>query len=345
MATLVESPGDASRGPRGPHWGPPRTVKRTDSEHEISRAAELLRRGECVAFPTETVYGLGAVATDAKAAARIFSIKGRPRFDPLIVHLASAGDLSTAASAVSERARLLAAALWPGPLTMVLPKRDAIPDIVTAGLPTVALRVPDHAVARALIEATGSPLAAPSANPFGYISPTTAQHVRDQLGEKVAMVVDGGPCRVGIESTIVDLSGERPALLRPGQITRETVEEILGEPLRLGAAGDKPTAPGQLPRHYAPSTRLVLIESVDAVAVGERGRAALLSALPVADRDGFAITRVLSESGDLEEAAAGLFAALRELDRADVSRIYAISIAEDGIGAAIMDRLRRAAAR
>jgi len=313
-------------------------VTQSNSEREISRAAELLRRGECVAFPTETVYGLGAVATDAKAAARIFSIKGRPRFDPLIVHLASAADLSTAAVAVSDRARQLAAALWPGPLTMVLPKRDAIPDIVTAGLPTVALRVPDHELARALIEATGSPLAAPSANPFGYISPTTAQHVRDQLADRVAMVVDGGPCRVGIESTIVDLSGDRPALLRPGRVTRETLEEILQEPVQLGAAGDRPTAPGQLPRHYAPSTRLILTESVNSVAVEERRHAALLSALPVADRDGFAVTRVLSESGDLEEAAAGLFAALRELDRAEVSRIYAVSIA-------IMDRLRRAAAR
>ncbi|HSP96490.1 MAG TPA: L-threonylcarbamoyladenylate synthase [Candidatus Dormibacteraeota bacterium] len=309
----------------------------------IARAAALLRDGAVVAFPTETVYGLGADATNAVAVAHIFSIKNRPSFDPLIVHLADAGALPTVAAACPDAARRLAAHYWPGPLTIVLPKTDRVPDIVTAGLPSVAVRVPDHPVARQLIAAADRPIAAPSANPFGYVSPTTAQHVAAQLGDAVPMILDGGPCRVGVESTIVSFLAPVPILLRPGAITLEMLEAELGE-VHVGVDAPLPTAPGQLPRHYAPHTPVEIVADIAAIAPAARAGTALLSCAPVADTAGFAHVEVLSPSGDLEAAAARLFAALRALDGGGCSHVYAVAVPERGIGRAIMDRLRRAGA-
>jgi L-threonylcarbamoyladenylate synthase len=308
----------------------------------IARAAELLRGGQVVAFPTETVYGLGADATDAVAVAHIFAVKNRPSFDPLIVHLADAAALPQVAATCPEAARRLLARYWPGPLTIVLPKTERVPDIVTAGLSSVAVRVPDHPVARQLLAVTGRPIAAPSANPFGYVSPTAAQHVADQLGEAVALILDGGACRVGIESTIVSFTDAVPTLLRPGAVTLEMLRAELGE-VRVGTDAPLPSAPGQLPSHYAPRTAVRLIGATGEVAPEERAGAALLSCRPVDDTDGFASVEVLAATGDLEEAAARLFAALRGLDAGSFRRVYALRVPESGLGRAIMDRLRRAA--
>jgi len=290
------------------------------------------------------VYGLGADATDAAAAARVFAIKDRPSFDPLIVHLADAADLDAVARAVPDAARRLVARYWPGPLTVVLPRTALIPDLVTAGLDSVAVRVPDHAVAHALLRAVGRPIAAPSANPFGYVSPTTAAHVADQLGAAVPLILDGGPCRVGLESTIVSFLAAQPALLRPGAIGLEDLEALLG-PLRIATSAALPTAPGQLPRHYAPRTPLVIVASPASVAVADRAGAALLTAGPLTDTSGYRDVFQLSPDGDLCAAAARLFGALRALDAASYTRADVVAVPERGIGRAIMDRLRRAATR
>ncbi len=316
---------------------------RTAAPDAIDCAAALLRQGEVVAFPTETVYGLGADATAARAVARIFAIKARPAFDPLIVHLDDGSQLDTVATAVPEAARRLATRYWPGPLTIVVPKHPRIPDIVSAGLPSVAVRVPDHPVALALIRAAGRPIAAPSANPFGYISPTTAQHVLDQLGDAVPLVLDAGPCRIGLESTIVSFLDSSPALLRPGAISHEALERELG-PVRIGQDQPLPTAPGQLARHYAPATSVVVIADIATVPPAERSGSALLACTPVADTAGFDAVEILSADADLEAAAARLFAALRALDGGGYRRVFALAVPERGIGRAIMDRLRRAAA-
>lgn len=309
----------------------------------IARAAATLRDGGVVAFPTETVYGLGADATNATAVARIFEIKARPRFDPLIVHVADLAAWHSLVGGIPAAAHRLAQRFWPGPLTIVLPKSGAIPDLVTAGLPNVAVRMPDHSVALDLIRAAGRPLAAPSANPFGYISPTTAAHVEDLIGSHVALVLDGGPCRVGLESTVVSFADEGPTLLRPGGIALEDIEAVIGA-VDVPATGARPLAPGQLPRHYAPRTPLVLIGSPRDVAPAARSRAALLACAPQPDVDGFAQVVILTADGDLRQAAVNLFAAMRTLDGAGHARIYAVAIDAHGLGRAIMDRLRRAAA-
>ena len=308
----------------------------------IARAAEVLRSGGLVAFPTETVYGLGADARSAEACARIFEAKRRPHFDPLIVHVTDAESAASVADVSDPRVRELAARFWPGPLTLVLPKTDLVPDIVTSGLPTVAVRVPAHPVAQALLAASALPIAAPSANPFGYISPTTAEHVERQLGDRVSLILDGGECTVGVESTIVDLSGERPALLRPGGLPEERLRDVLGE-LERPERSTAPRAPGQLESHYAPRTRLVLVGEGGA-RVGDGERAGLLAVRePDPElRARCAAVEVLSPSGDLVVAAARLFAALHRLDGADLDVIYAERVPERGIGVAIMDRLERA---
>ena len=318
------------------------------------RAAACLRAGGLVAFPTETVYGLGADALNAAAVARIFEVKQRPRFDPLIVHLASVAALDRYAAEIDSRARTLAARLWPGPLTLVLPRREGagqvIPDIVTAGLPTVALRVPDQPVALAIIEAADRPVAAPSANPFGYVSPTTAAHVAEQLGAAVDLIVDGGPARVGLESTIVAFTGGGPRLLRPGGVPLEAIEALIG-PVEVGATGAGsadavPESPGQLASHYAPRSRFLLLADRDDPArrVRPGERVGLLAFTPPADGADFATVEVLSPAGDLREAAHRLFGAMRRLDAAGLERIVAEPVPETGLGRAIMDRLRRAAA-
>ena len=326
------------------------------SPASIAVAAAALRAGDLVAFPTETVYGLGADALDARAVARVFEAKDRPRFDPLIVHVADATEVGlyvTEEDAADPRLRLLAARYWPGPLTLVLRRRPSIPGIVTAGLDTVALRVPAHPVALALIRAAGVPVAAPSANRFGRVSPTRAEHVVRQLGGRVRIVLDGGPCRVGVESTVLLLTDGRAVLLRPGGLPVESIEDAIGPVQRL-AHGDPVAAalsPGRQASHYAPGAALRIVDPWPgpalAAAAGERVGllAADAAGRATAEAAGgpFAIVEVLSTRGDATEAAAGLFDALHRLDEAGLDRIVAQPVAEDGLGHAIMDRLRRAA--
>ena len=303
----------------------------------VARAAQALSRGECVAFPTETVYGLGANALNAAAVARVFAAKARPRFNPLIVHVPDRA-AAEAYAEFDETARRLADAFWPGPLSLVLPKRAGcgIADLVTAGLDTIALRAPNHAVAQALLAEANIPLAAPSANRSGRISPTSAAHVAAELGDSPAMILDGGPCARGIESTVVRVTGDAPVLLRLGAVPREDVEAVLGH--ALSAAGeDTPIAsPGQLERHYAPATPLRL------GATSVNADEALLAFGPNAPA-GASTTLNLSASGDLAEAATNIFASLRTLDEAGVSAIAVMPIPDHGLGEAINDLLRRAA--
>ena len=309
-------------------------------ESRIADAADTLRGGGVVAFPTETVYGLGANAFDRAAVQRVFEIKNRPHYDPLIVHVADARQVGDLVRDFPAEARMLARRFWPGPLTLVLPKIDRLPDLVTAGLPTVAIRIPNHALALALLEEVGSPVAAPSANPFGMLSPTTAEHVRDQLGDQVDVILDGGPCSVGVESTIVSFCGARPTLLRPGGIAAEDLEAVLGPLVCPSPHEPVPLAPGRLPRHYAPRTPLVLCSEVPAVPDGQRVGLLCLARPP--DAGHFAAVEALSEAGDLTQAAANLFAALRRLDALGLDLIVAQSVPEKGLGATIMDRLRKA---
>ncbi|WP_170402855.1 L-threonylcarbamoyladenylate synthase [Ruegeria arenilitoris] len=297
----------------------------------IAQAADFLRQGLLVAFATETVYGLGGDARNGEAVASIYAAKGRPSFNPLIAHVASVGAAQRYVE-WSDRAEALAAAFWPGPLTMVLPLRDehGISPLVTAGLDTLAVRVPAHGTARSLLAAFDGPVAAPSANPSGQISPTTADHVRAGLDGRIAAILDDGPCGVGLESTIVGLAGE-PSLLRPGGVALEQVETVLGTELHIHQAGDLLTAPGQLQSHYAPDAPVRLN------AENRQGDEVLLGFGPV-DCD-----LNLSEKGNLTEAAANLFSALHTLNA--TGRPIAVSpIPDQGLGAAINDRLRRAAA-
>ena len=303
----------------------------------LDEAATALRRGRLVAFPTETVYGLGAVATNDRAVAAIFRAKGRPAHNPLIVHVADLAG-ARAIAVLDERATVVAEACWPGPLTLVLPQVAGSPvsAAATAGLDSVAVRMPAHPIARSLLQAVMLPVAAPSANPSGLVSPTTAAHVAADLGGVVDIVLDGGPCLVGVESTVLDLSGAEPRLLRPGGLGREVLEQLLG-PLATGGDAAAPRSPGQLASHYAPRlpVRLDALE----VAMGE----ALLAFGPAPPPGGVAM-RNLSPGGDPAEAARNLFAMLRELDASGARGIAVMPIPEAGLGEAVRDRLRRAAA-
>jgi L-threonylcarbamoyladenylate synthase len=307
----------------------------TATDEAIAEAAALLRAGRLVAFPTETVYGLGADATNDKAVAAIYAAKDRPAFNPLIAHVP---DLEAALSLVSfdERALLLAQAFWPGPLTLVLPRRDDCPvaHLASAGLDSLAVRVPGHPVALALLRAAAVPLAAPSANRSEEVSPTTARHVAESLGDRIDLILDGGPCRVGLESTVVDLSGPHPALLRPGGLAPETIEALIG-PLATAGHGDAPRSPGMTRRHYAPRLPLRMNaccpdDGEALLAFGEAPEGTHLN---------------LSPAGDLVEAAANLFAMLRTLDKGPHRGIAVRPIPDRGLGRAINDRLRRAAAK
>ena len=305
----------------------------------IAAAAAHLRGGELVAFPTETVYGLGGDATNERAVAAIYRAKGRPSRNPLIVHVADAAAARRVAR-FDSRARRLAEAFWPGPLTLVLPRSEpcAVVPRVSAGLATIAVRVPSLALARDLLEASAIPVAAPSANPSGRVSATTAQHVAEAFGDSVAMILDGGPCPLGIESTVVGLAGDDLLLLRPGAVSGGAIEAVIG-PLRAPPAAEPNTglaAPGMLDRHYAPRLPLRL-GALDAA--GDEG---LLSFGDHAIT-GVAAERNLSPAGDLDEAAANLFRMLRELDRPDHRAIAVTPIPDHGVGVAINDRLRRAA--
>jgi L-threonylcarbamoyladenylate synthase len=305
----------------------------------IREAAQALARGEIAAFPTETVYGLGANALDARAVARVFAAKERPRFNPLIVHVLGLAE-AEGYGVMNEVARRLTGAFWPGPLTLVLPRMPGcgIADLVSAGLDTIALRAPAHPVAQALLAAANLPIAAPSANRSGRISPTTAAHVEAELGEAPGIILDGGPCPLGIESTVVSTLGETAALLRPGALPREAIESVLGAPLGAAQANQRGASPGQLATHYAPGTRLRL----DATNV-RPGEVLLAFGRDVPKWTGTMIN--LSESGSPEEAATKLFGALRELDREGADAIAVMPIPAHGLGEAINDRLRRAANR
>ncbi len=318
----------------------------SSSSQTLERAAILLRKGGVVAFPTETVYGLGANALDAKACARIFEIKNRPFFDPLIVHVADFQALETLC-VLNPKAEKLMKAFWPGPLTLVLRKKDLVPDLVTSGLPTVAIRFPDHPTAQALIRKAGVPVAAPSANPFGYLSPTTASHVREQIGDAVDLILDGGPCRVGLESTILDLSGPKIRVLRPGGLATEEIERVIGKIEKDGppAKGLKILAPGQLPFHYSPHTALRIVEQPRRKFPKSK-RLGLLSFTGSTPKlSGYAHVEILSPRGDLREAAANLFSCLHRLDAARLDSIDAEPVPDKGLGRAILDRLRKAANR
>jgi L-threonylcarbamoyladenylate synthase len=314
-----------------------RAVIKKATPETIAQAAALLQSGALVAFPTETVYGLGADATSDDAVAGIFEAKQRPTFNPLIVHVTG---IQAAAAIVdfTGPARRLADAFWPGPLSLVLPRRDTstVSLLASAGLDTIAVRVPDQTTAQAILAACGIPVAAPSANASGRISPTRAAHVAESLGDAVAMIVDDGPCPIGVESTVVDCSGDTPVLLRPGGITAEEIEAVIG-PLAIATDNNvAPSSPGMLESHYAPDAALRL--NAISVHSGE----ALLS-FGRHQLTGFTTERNLSPAGDLREAAANLFAMMRELDACE-NAIAAMPIPNQGIGRAINDRLRRAAA-
>lgn len=318
------------------------------SEAGLAEAAARLRAGGLVAFPTETVYGLGALATDPAAVARIYAAKGRPADHPLIVHLAAADELRRWVAEVPEPAARLAAALWPGPLTIVLRRAPELPSAATGGRDTVGVRVPDHPAATRLLELVGGPVAAPSANRFGRVSPTTAAHVVADLGTAVDLVVDGGPCRVGLESTIVELVDGPPTLLRPGGVPAELIEAVLGVPLRTGAVGPA-RASGMLPSHYAPGCRVELVAADRLVAracalVAAGTRVAVLATGPTPSLEVAADLVVLPPAPSVEEQARTLYRRLREADDAGAEVLLAVPPPPEGLGLAVADRLRRAAA-
>jgi len=346
-------------------------VIKVDSEkpdpEAIAEAAAALKEGKLVAFPTETVYGLGAHALDPQAVQKIFDAKERPATDPLIVHIAHIGQVNQCAMGMPAGARKLALTFWAGPLTIILPKRPAVPDLVTAGLPSVALRAPSHRVARALMEMAGVPVAAPSANRFSRPSPTTAAHVLEDLDGRIDLILDGGATNIGLESTIVDFTVDPPVIRRPGGITFEQIHSLVPEVVQAtgqGSEADAQLAPGQLTRHYAPRAPLTLYDGPPelvvprlgadvrtAVAQGSRvgilapeeDLTALAPIIASTASAGRVEVRPYGSRADVERAARELFAALRDLDASGVSVIYASSIGADGLASAIRDRLMRAA--
>lgn len=302
-------------------------------------AAQHLRSGKLVGIPTETVYGLAANALDPIAVARIFEAKNRPAFDPLIVHVANMAEAQKYCSHMPDLAFQLAEKFSPGPLTYILPKNQLIPDLVSSGHSTVGIRIPNHPLTLALLQQLDFPLAAPSANPFGYVSPTTAQHVLDQLGKAVAYVLDGGPCEVGLESTIIDLSGDQPRVLRLGGLSLEELEATLGQKLAVQTSSSNPKAPGMLVKHYAPN--VVLRWENDLPEQLPQNIGCLRFRAPHA---AFTTGRqwVLSPNGSLAEAASRLFAVLREIDQVKPDLVLVERFPETGLGRAINDRLKRA---
>ena len=316
---------------------------------DVNRAAELLRAGKLVAFATETVYGLGANALDEQAVARVFEVKNRPHFDPLIVHIADRVWLDRLVTSVPAAAQQLASEFWPGPMTLVLPKSEIVPDLVTAGLASVAVRMPSHPTARELLKTVDLPIAAPSANPFGQLSPTTAEHVAQALGSGADMILDGGPCEVGVESTVVGFDDGKPCILRQGGVPQEDIERVVGPvESKQNPASGPAESPGQLPQHYAPHTPLDVVSRA-ALEDGTALRTALTAKrigllLPAPDpvASQFDIAEVLTTDGNLRDAAAGFFAALRRLDAAGLDQLLAVPFPDEGLGRALNDRLTRA---
>lgn len=310
----------------------------------LTAAIELLRRDEVVAVPTETVYGLAGNALSPKAVASIFEIKNRPRFDPLIVHTSSVERLSQYADAFPEAARRLAGQFMPGPLTLLLDKAAIIPDLVTAGSPRVALRIPNHPLTLALLQQLDFPLAAPSANPFGYISPTTAQHVADQLGDRIPYILDGGPCQVGVESTIVGFEGGQAVVYRKGGVPVEEITASIGPVQVREHSTSNPNAPGMLKSHYAPGAKVVIGNIEELLAEYEGQRVGVIRFRKTVDKLPAEHQLILSPNGDFAEAARRLFAGMRRLDTLQLDAILAELLPEKGLGRAVNDRLRRAAA-
>jgi L-threonylcarbamoyladenylate synthase len=318
----------------------------------IERAAHLIQRSGLVAFPTETVYGLGANALDQDAVARIFEAKGRPHFDPLIVHVYNLAHAESLVETMTEPGMKLARFFWPGPLTLVLPKQLHVPDLITAGLDTVAIRVPAHPTAIRLLHLAKVPIAAPSANRFGAVSPTTAQHVYSELGGKVDMILDAGPCQAGVESTVISLvDPQYPLLLRPGALSIERIEAVIGPVVRKFDSPDRfnpghtspAPAPGMMKSHYAPKTPLHFVDHVPMDL--PPGKTGLISLTHPEHPERFASIQALSPEGDLSKAASHLFSALRELDALNLDQIIAQKFPDTGLGLAINDRLSRASAK
>jgi L-threonylcarbamoyladenylate synthase len=307
----------------------------------LEEAKELLKKGSLVAIPTETVYGLAANALNAEAVIQIFEAKNRPHFDPLIVHVADITRASEVVREIPDVAHALMKTFWPGPLTVVLRKNASIPDLVTSGLETVGVRMPNHSLTLELLRSLDFPLAAPSANPFGYISPTTAQHVAEQLGDSIPLILDGGICHVGVESTIIDCTGSKPVILRLGGTTLEQITHVIGEVHVNTVSSSTPQAPGMTLSHYAPR-KPMFIGNISELLNSFGTDVSVLSF-----QDAYASHRNirLSETGDLREAARNLFSAMRELDADDNKAIVAEWVPDTGLGRAINDRLRRAAAK
>lgn len=305
-------------------------------EENLKRAAEILKEGGLVAFPTETVYGLGANALNPQAVSKIFEVKKRPYFDPLIVHLARAEEAKKYVKQWPALAEKLSQAFWPGPLTLVLYKNQLIPPIVTAGLPTVALRVPSHPVAQKLLIKAGVPVAAPSANPFGLVSPTRAEQVEETIGKEVDLILEAGPAPLGLESTVISLITEKPEILRLGSLSLEEIEKV--SPGVKIARKKEISSPGQLKRHYATHTPLKIFRGQ---AIKEEN-AALLAFFKKPKTSSFKEIKILSPKKDLKEAAANFFSFLYELDKKNYQAIYVEPVPEEGLGRAIMDRIRRA---
>lgn len=311
-------------------------------EESIEVAVNALKEGKLIVFPTETVYGLGANAFNPIAVSKIFEVKRRPRFDPLIVHIGNIDYVEKIVKYLPPQALKLGERFWPGPLTIVLPKKEEIPDIVTAGLPTVGVRIPSHPVALDLLKRVPFPIAAPSANPFGYLSPTSVSQLDSQIRSNAEVILNGGPCRVGVESTIILLDEGRAFLLRPGGLPLEEIEDIVGkvEPLSISS---KPLSPGSLPFHYAPNKPLIIFENFKDIGREKFKKIGVLFfKKPDYELEGISKFEILSERGDLREAATNFFSALHRLDNSDVDVIYAEPVPEEGLGRAIMDRLKKA---
>jgi L-threonylcarbamoyladenylate synthase len=309
---------------------------------DIKKAKQLLESEELVAIPTETVYGLAGNALNPKSVLKIFKVKERPEFDPLIIHVPSLFAAEKYVDHLPDVAIQLAQKFWPGPLTILLKKKHIIPDLVTSGLDTVGLRCPDHPLTRELLEALDFPLAAPSANPFGYVSPTTPEHVQDQLGDKIQYILDGGSSRIGIESTIIGFENKAPIVYRMGGLSIETLERELGKIKVQLHSSSNPKAPGQLKSHYAPSKRIILGNIEDLL----QKYPAHCSSILTFQKDYNSPNQViLSKSGSLDEAAQNLFASLRSLDKMEADVILAELVPDEGIGRAINDRLRRASVK
>ncbi|MBD2755572.1 L-threonylcarbamoyladenylate synthase [Spirosoma validum] len=307
------------------------------------RAKEFLDAGNVVGIPTETVYGLAGNALNPDAVLKIFQVKNRPSFDPLIVHTDSLEKLDQFVTFIPGPALLLAKTFWPGPLTILLPKRDLISDLVTAGLPTVAVRIPNHPLTLDLLRSLDFPLAAPSANPFGYISPTTAQHVADQLGNLVPYILDGGSSTIGLESTIIGFENDKPIVFRLGGMTLDHIEEVIGSVSVRTHSTSNPKAPGMLSSHYAPRKPLILLPPGESPKPNMRAGALVFRELFSGIRTEY--QRTLSPTGNLNEAAKNLFVHLRTLDALPIDVIYTEPLPNEGLGWAINDRLRRASVR